>query len=206
MELAYVYDEGGMSVNVLELRNYLLKPGRRDRFNDYFTTHFVEPQNVVGGNVLGRYAVESEPDKFFWLRGFENMHSRSVFLPAFYRGLVWKEFGAEANEMMIDSDNVHLLKPLDGTQKFVSSEVLRVDYYFAKDETPYRLIDIFTGEHLRNTSLWVSELGENDFPSLPAYQYENLLVAIGSENIDTALQKQLEPLIEKKESLLLYEI
>jgi hypothetical protein len=206
MELVYVYDEGRMSISVLELRNYLLKPGRRDRFNAYFTEHFIESQAVRGGHVLGKFAVDGEPDKFFWVRGFRNMKSRSAFLPDFYRGPVWKEFGGEANEMMIDSDDVYLLKPLDASQVFTPDKVMRVDYYFAKDATPKSLIDVFKPENLKNTSLWVSELAENDFPALPAFQYENLLVAIGSGNIDAELQHKIGPLIAKKESLLLYEI
>jgi hypothetical protein len=206
MELVYVYDEGRMSINVLELRNYLLKPGQRDRFNAYFTEHFVDSQNVMGGYVLGKFGVDGEPNNFFWVRGFEDMKTRSAFLPAFYGGPVWKEFGPEANEMMIDSDDVYLLKPFDSSQVFTRGKVLWVDYYFAKDETPDRLIDALAGEHLKNTSLWISELGENDFRALPVFQYENLLVTIGSEDTDPELRDKIGPLITRKESLLLYEI
>lgn len=206
MELVYDDDEGRMSINVLELRNYLLKPGQRDRFNAYFTEHFRESQAVRGGHVLGKFAVESEPDKFFWVRGFKNMKTRSAFLPDFYRGPVWKQFGPEANEMMIDSDEVYLLKPLDDSQIFGTAGAVRIDYYFAKGETPARLIDVFSREDLKDTTLWVSELSENDFPALPVFQYENLLVAIGNENADPGLQDKLTPLITKKESLQLYEI
>ena len=193
-------------IKVLELRNYLLKPGQRDRFNVYFSAHFVDSQNVMGGNVLEKFRVGDEEDNFFWVRGFEDMQTRSAFLPAFYGGPVWKEFGAEANEMMIDSDNVHLLKPLDDSQVFTPGKVVRVDYYFAKDETPDKLIDALAGENLKNTSLWVSELSENDFPALPVFQYKNLLVAISNGGPDAELQDKLGPLITKKESLLLYEI
>lgn len=197
-----------MSIKVLELRNYLLKPGQRDRFNAYFTEHFVDSQKVMGGHVLGKFAVKGENDKFFWIRGFENMQTRSAFLPALYGGPIWKEFGPDANAMMIDSDDVYLLKPLDDSQSSVAANTVRLDYYFAKDETPSGLIDVFTREHLKNTTLWVSELSENDFPSLPAFQYENLLVAIHAGHGDTApeLQDKLEPLITKKETLFLYEI
>jgi hypothetical protein len=203
-----------VNMSVIELRNYLLKPGMRDRFNGYFTEHFVDSQNSRGAHVLGKYAVEGEADKFFWIRGFEDMKTRSVFLPEFYGGPVWKEFGKDANEMMIDSDDVHLLKPLDGSQVFKPGKIVRVDNYFAKDRTPERLIEIFRSRPEQNgASLWISELAENDFPALPVFQYENLLVAInplsgddGARAPDPELLDQLGPFILNKERLLLYEI
>lgn len=203
-----------MNINVLELRNYLLKPGRRDSFNTYFTEHFVDSQNSRGGCVLEKFGVGGREDKFFWIRGFEDMKTRSVFLPEFYGGSVWKEFGKEANEMMIDSDDVYLLKPLDESQVFSPGKIVRVDYYFANDRTPEKLIEIFGSRpEEKGTSFWISELGENDFPALPVFQYKNLLVAItafGSDEEawgpDPALLSELGPFISNKESLLLYEI
>jgi hypothetical protein len=201
-------------MNVIELRNYLLKPGMRNRFNAYFTEHFVDSQNSRGGYMLEKFGVDGREDKFFWVRGFEDTKTRSVFLPEFYGGPVWKEFGPAANEMMIDSDDVHLLKPLDESQVFAPDKIVRVDYYFAKDRTPEKLIGIFQSRPEQDgETLWISELGENDFPALPVFQYENLLVAItafGSKEEargqDPALLNELEPFISKKESLQLYEI
>lgn len=203
-------------MNVIELRNYLMKPGQRDNFNDYFSMHFIESQAVRGAHVLGKFAVAGQPDKFFWVRGFENMRARSKFLPDFYGGPVWKEFGSGANEMIVDSDDVYLLKPLDGSAPFRKDKVLEINYYFAKDETPEKLAGSFHAlPKYEQTTLWTSELQENDFPALPAFQYENLLVSItgfGSEEehrsrrLDPEIQIKLEPLITKKESLLLYEI
>ena len=202
------------NMNVIELRNYLLKPGMRDRFNAYFTEYFVDSQNSRGGYVLEKFGVDGREDKFFWIRGFEDMKTRGVFLPEFYGGSVWKEFGSGANEMMIDSDDVYLLKPLDDSQVFAPDKIVRVDYYFAKDRTPEKLIGIFQSRPEQDgTTLWISELDENDFPALPVFQHENLLVAItafggkeGAWGPDPTLLNELEPIISKKESLLLYEI
>jgi len=200
------------NISVIELRNYLLKPGMRDRFNAYFIEHFVDSQNSRGGYILGKYAVEGEADKFFWVRGFEDMKTRSRFLPELYGGPVWKEFGPAANEMMIDSDDVYLLKPLDESQIFKPGKIVRIDYYFAKDRTPEKLIEIFRSRPEQDdTSLWISEPDENDFPALPVFQYENLLVAITVFSSDEGapgpeLLNQLGPFISNKESLTLYEI
>src|SRR5215468_9373546 len=100
-------------LKVIELRNYLLKADARERFTKYFEDHFIDSQNDLRGFVLGQFRIKGDDDKFFWIRGFEDMQTRLNFLRGFYeQGEVWKQFGPGANEMMLDSDNVYLLKPL----------------------------------------------------------------------------------------------
>ncbi len=211
-------------LEVIELRNYLLKPNMREKFSYYFAEHFVESQNSRGGYVLGQFSLQDNPNNFFWVRGFENIKSRSRFLPEFYYGDVWKKFGGEANEMMLDSDDVYLLKPVNNEQFFRKHKVMTVDLYFAADGKLDELIIAFQTDFVRNLkkstsadiTLWRSELSENDFPRLPVFQYENLLAVIcGFENkadhqsnLDKfALQvKESKSLITKKESLIAYEI
>lgn len=174
------------NLKILELRNYLLKPNARNRFVKYFADHFVDSQNVLEGFVLGQFTVEGEPNKFFWMRGFEDMRKRLEFLRAFYeKGEVWKRFGADANEMMIDSDDVYLLKLL-GDENFNRADFTKgavaIDFYFAKAGQLDKLTD-FVQAHLasfleRKPTLWVSEMSENDFPRLPVIQNDNLLVSI----------------------------
>src|SRR5688572_17950708 len=93
-------------LTVIELRNYLLKPGTRERFIEYFENHFLHSQNI-GARVLGLFTIKGETDRFFWIRGFEDMQSRLAFLRGFYeQGEVWKQFGPGANDMIVDSDHV----------------------------------------------------------------------------------------------------
>jgi len=114
-------------IKVIELRNYLIKPNTRDRFIEYFKRHFVESQNASGGFVLGTFRIKTEAQRFFWIRGFSEMNSRSRFLPEFYGGEVWKAFGAQANEMMLEWHHVHLLKPL--------GEIKAKDFFTGKNVT-----------------------------------------------------------------------
>lgn len=212
---------------VIELRNYLLKPKVRDKFRDYFKNHFVDSQNALGGYVLGQFTVKAKDNNFFWVRGFENMKTRSRFLPEFYYGETWKRFGSAANEMMLDSDNVYLLKPLDESQTFRKDKVVKIDYYFAKDNQLEQLIEFFQTRYIsfiedsktENITFWRSELAENDFPRLPAFQHKNLLVAISAfeneknyqakikefELANAELKAQSKQFLIKKESLFLYE-
>ena len=43
--------------------------------------------------VLGQYRVTGAPDRFTWLRGFDDMTSRRRALESFYGGPVWQEPG-----------------------------------------------------------------------------------------------------------------
>ncbi|WP_214413909.1 NIPSNAP family protein [Sphaerisporangium fuscum] len=96
---------------VVELRQYTLHPGQRDVLIDLFDREFVESQEAVGATVLGQFRDLDDPDRFVWLRGFEDMSRRAKALESFYGGPVWRAHRDEANATMIDSDDVLLLRP-----------------------------------------------------------------------------------------------
>ncbi|MEP6704716.1 MAG: hypothetical protein ABJB34_07915, partial [Acidobacteriota bacterium] len=50
------------SIRVIELRNYLVRGGRRDEFIDLFEENFTRSQNVLGGYTLGQYRVKGADD------------------------------------------------------------------------------------------------------------------------------------------------
>jgi hypothetical protein len=182
-------------IRVLELRNYVTKPGQRDKFIAYFEANFIDSQNALGGYVLGQFTVEGAEDNFFWIRGFNDMASRSKYLPEFYRGAFWKQRRDYVNDMLVNNDNVHLLKPLSlseghGDAAVSSNEfgnkkgLVVVDYYVANTRLK-ELTEFFRSKYLPflqlngiSTTCWVSELTENDFPGLPVFQDKNLLVTI----------------------------
>lgn len=98
-------------LNVLELRQYTLHPGRRDELIELFDRAFVETQEAVGMAVLGQFRDLDDADRFAWLRGFADMSARLRGLQAFYGGPVWAAHRHAANATMIDSDDVRLLRP-----------------------------------------------------------------------------------------------
>ena len=97
--------------NVVELRQYTLKPGQRETLISIFDTHFIEPQESAGMRVMGQFRDLGNPDKFVWMRGFSDMQSRRHGLETFYYGPVWAEHRNAANATMVDSDDVLLLQP-----------------------------------------------------------------------------------------------
>ncbi|MDQ3063814.1 MAG: hypothetical protein M3R14_13280 [Acidobacteriota bacterium] len=217
-------DEDNKNMKVLELRNYLLKPKAREKFIEYFENHFIDSQNMSGGYVLGQFRIKGKDDRFLWMRGFEDMQSRLAFLRGFYEeGEVWKKFGTGANEMILESDNVYLLKPLNN-ETFNSDDfakekgIVMIDFYFANDNQLDKLAGFFQTDYvsfLKNKpTLWISEMTENDFPRLPVIQDRNLLVAIttfkdGSDyqsqlNLSAELKNRMLGFLARKSSLIIY--
>ena len=145
-------------IGSLELRNYALRSGCRATFQQYFATHFVAPMAALGGYTLGQFAVQDQDDNFCWLRGFVDVAARSAFLPAFYQqSSTWKEFGPGANALMLDSDNVHWLKPLQPTTAgdLVLPAGLVVDFYEARPGQLMALADqLRTAQATDNTTTW----------------------------------------------------
>jgi hypothetical protein len=99
---------------IVELRQYTLHPGRRDVLIDLFDREFVETQEACGMTVLGQFRDLDRPDRFVWLRAFDDMPGRAEALQGFYTGPVWRAHAAVANATMIDSDDVLLLRPATG--------------------------------------------------------------------------------------------
>jgi hypothetical protein len=206
-------------LNIIELRNYLIKPNRREEFAAYFSEHFIDSQLATGLYPLGQFRIKNLHDRFFWIRGFENMHTRGNGLPAFYESSeAWKTYGPEANEMMLEFHNVYLVKPMDNADACKSrfdqlGRVVVVNYYLAKEGCLQELITLFN-ELNCNGSLWISEMEENNYERLPVIQDENLLVSIASYESEEAYYTSIsqcdefdisaKELIRDMDSLVLY--
>lgn len=171
---------------VVELRQYTCHPGGRDRLIQLFEREFVAPQDALGAHVLGTFRDRDDPDRFVWLRGFEDYAARPEALATFYGGPVWKAHRQAANATMLDSDNVLLLKPVDPWRRSRSAlprEILVYIHYlddalvapfaafFAGTTRPQ--IEEDGGEIL---GTFVSETRPNNFPRLPVREREQVFV------------------------------
>src|SRR5574341_301566 len=182
---------------VVELRQYRLHPGRRDVLIDLFDREFVETQEAVGIAVLGQFRDLDDPDRFVWLRGFDDMPRRAQALGRFYGGPVWKAHRDQANATMIDSDNVLLLRPVSARCGFPAtavrppigrtapppSRVLATLYW--RDRPFDEAFIQFFGRQVRPVLVETgaaplaclqTEHAENTFPALPVLTGENVFV------------------------------
>ena len=193
-------------MTVLELRNYLLRPGAAADFIRHFEQHFLDSQRAEGMQPLGQFTLEGEPDRFVWIRGFQDMAARLRGLRGFYGGAFWLERREATNAMLLDHENVHLLRPLAPIADLTGgitpearaaeptgvldprSGVVTVDFYRSAPAALDALVDRF--ERIAHPALiaaghrilghFVSESRPNDYPRLAVIQDPSLLVVIGA--------------------------
>ncbi len=101
-----------MTFDVVELRRYTMQPGQRENFAEYFDAYFPEAFQQLGAIAFGQFFERDKPSMYTWLRGFRDMDARAAVNAAFYSGPVWKEHKPTVNPLIIDSDDVLLLRPL----------------------------------------------------------------------------------------------
>lgn len=117
---------------VLELRQYITYPGKRDALITLFEREFIESQEAVGIEVLGQFRDINDPHRFTWVRGFSAMPARKQALTDFYFGPLWKTWKSEANATLYDNDDVLLLRPASPGAGFALDAANRP----RKDATP----------------------------------------------------------------------
>jgi hypothetical protein len=179
-----------MSVDaVVELRQYTLRPGRRDELIELFDRQFVESQEALGMAIRGQFRDLDAPDRFVWLRGFADLADRASALTSFYSGPVWKAHAARANATMVDTDDVLLLRPATPDSGFPVPAEPRPPVGPASAPTSVLLATLHHGDRpfdgafveffLRRMrpsltaagaapiACLVTEYADNDFPALP---------------------------------------
>ena len=191
---------------IVELRMYGLHPGRRAELIELFEREFIETQEAVGIRVLGQFYDLDDPDRFVWLRGFNNMSARAQSLHAFYSGPIWKAHRDAANATMIDSENVLLLRlahpacgfafeenrPPPGSRAeqngFVTATIYSFDAPVKPDFINYFENSIHPMLAAAGASIlayFVTEDSLNTFPQLPVREGEYVFVWFaGFQNID----------------------
>jgi hypothetical protein len=185
---------------VIELRQYTLRPGRRDVLIELFDREFVESQEAEGMAIVGQFRDLDDPDRFVWIRGFGDMPSRARALAAFYGGPAWKANSAAANATMIHSDNVLLLRPVTARSGFPAPAAARppvgaalaglsrilVTLYYRDQPFDQAFADFFDCQArpalieagATPLACLQTEHAENTFPALPVRTGENVFASL----------------------------
>lgn len=169
-----------MTIGVVELRRYTLKPGARETLVELFDRELIESQEALGMAILGTFRDLDDPDQFVWLRGFEDLATRAPALQAFYSGPVWKEHSAAANATMVDVDNVLLLRPADEGLRIEQDPGRRPSVGAPEREGLLTVTISPAGTAVDGDLLatFVTEHGRNEFPALPVREDVDVVVAL----------------------------
>ena len=186
---------------VVELRQYTLKPGQRDTLVDLFEHNFIESQEAAGMTLVGQFRDRRREDRFVWLRGFADMDARRRALQTFYGGPVWAAHRNAANDTMLESHDVLLLKParpglafrlddpsgaarnhrrggvtvLAGIYQITEAVDAQTVAHFEHQVAPLLQSNGITLE-----GVFISEPSPNTFPRLPVREGEHVLVWFGT--------------------------
>jgi hypothetical protein len=168
---------------IIELRQYLLRGGRRDELIEIFDREFVETQEALGMRVVGQF------------RDFDDHATRGNSLAAFYGGPVWRKHGRAAAATMIDSDDVHQLKAIDGLRIRRLSErdsagsrgsvLIVVTHRRSPDHDRLireELIPTVEAAGVQTVGLYTTDPTENTYPPLPVRPSNVLVWLAAGEN------------------------
>jgi hypothetical protein len=187
---------------IVELRQYLLRRGRREDLIELFDREFVETQEALGIRVIGQFRDVDRANHFVWLRGFGDHDGRGQALASFYGGPVWREHGAAANATMIDSDDVHQLRAsaepdeqmkirhandrdADGNRGSILIVVSHRRCHDHDELIRGLLIPTVKQAGVRTLGLYATDVAENAYPALPVRGSNVLVWVAGSDTADT---------------------
>ncbi len=191
----------------VELRCYRMKPARRDDLISLFEAQFIESQESCGMVPIGHFRDLDDADAFVWLRGFRRFEDRAAALHAFYNESdAWKKNRDAANDTLIDSDDVLLLRPARENRGFdlhgavrpsrdeadVSARFVWIAAVMLDAPASEATITAFESLAPPNVGYFVSEERANEFPRLPVREGEHAFVACGVCDTLDALQESRE--------------
>lgn len=177
------------ALSVVELRQYTVRGGTRAAFTRLFEEQFVTSQDDVGSHVRAVFRDLDDPDRFVWMRGFADMAARKAALEAFYYGPVWKAHREQANAMIVDSDNVLLLRPVTGAagpRMLGGDGLVRIAIHRLHDVDPAAFAEAFATRLQpaiaaaggRVAAALATESAANTFPRLPVREHDPVFLWI----------------------------
>lgn len=207
---------------VIELRRYTIKDGERDRFARDFEAFFPEAIQQTGAIVAGEFLERDRSSVFTWIRAFRDMDDRAKASAALYYGAVWKEHRTLMNSLMVDSDDVLLLRPLapgrgvpilpavdparetPGSRGVIVAQIFRVrpDGVTAFVQHAEPAFTAYRATGAREAGVLVTLDASNNFPQLPVRSNGPYLVWLGVLQDEHVLKTAFRPLAERSSQTL----
>jgi NIPSNAP len=202
---------------VIEFRRYTIREGERQHFAQYFESYFPEAFEQLGALAVGHFFERKNSLGFTWMRAFHSMDDRAKINANFYYGPLWREHAITMNKLMVDSDNVLLLRPLspergltilpavdpvtepNGAQGVVVAEIFAIkpnaidEFSRAAEAT----LAGYRNAGVREAGVLVTLDVQNNFPQLPIRTDGPYLVWLGIASDDKKLETGFSPLAER---------
>jgi hypothetical protein len=202
---------------VIEFRRYIIKDGEKEHFAEYFESYFPEAFQQMGAIAFGQFFERMNPVGFTWIRGFKNTDARAVINAGFYYGPLWREHSSTMNSLMLDSDNVLLLRPLSpeqgipvlpsvdpineekGAQGVVVAQIFAVkpnsvDAFAQQAEAT---LASYRSAGARQAGVLITLDVPNNFPQLPVRTDGPYLMWLGIVKDNKTLETRFTPLAER---------
>jgi hypothetical protein len=202
---------------VFEFRRYIITDGNRDKFAANFDAYFPDAFEQIGAIVVGEALERKNPNGFTWLRGFHTFNDRAIDNALFYYGPVWQEHKKPTNDLLVDNDNVMLLKPLSperepmvypsvdpitgptGAHGIVVAQIFnvqphQVDAFARAAESTFARYRAVAG--VREAGVLVTLDTTNNFPILPIRKDVPFLVWLGVVKDEATLDHGLQPVVD----------
>lgn len=93
-----------------ELRQYRVKPEKRQEWVDLMETRIIPFQISQGMVVLGSFVGEQEPDLYVWIRRFESEEQRQALYARVYESDTWKNDIAPQVGEMLDRERIQVTR------------------------------------------------------------------------------------------------
>jgi len=203
--------------SVVEFRRYVIKDGERAHFAARFESFFPEAIQQTGAIVAGEFMERANPSTFTWIRCFHDMDDRARLNGELYYGPVWKEHRTQMNDLLADSDNVLLLRPLDpqhgvtvlpavdplteprGAQGIVVAQLftLKADALNAFPGQAEASFASYRDAGAREAGILVTLDAKNNFPQLPIRTDGPYLLWLGILPDNDTLEHRFTPLAER---------
>jgi hypothetical protein len=171
----------------------------------------------MGAIAFGQFFERKNPVAFTWMRGFKNIDARAVVNAGFYYGPLWREHAFTMNSLMVDSDNVLLLRPLSpersvtvlpsvdpvtearGAQGVVVAQIFAikandVDAFAQQAEATFAG---YRTAGAREAGVLVTLDVPNNFPQLPVRTDGPYLVWLGVIKDNQTLDTRFNPLVDR---------
>jgi hypothetical protein len=202
---------------VIEFRRYIIKEGEREHFAEYFESYFPEAFQQMGAIAFGQFFERKNLVRFTWIRGFKNTDARAIINAGFYYGPLWKEHRSTMNSLMVDSDDVLLLRPLtpehgipvlpsvdpvkerNSARGVVVAQIFRVkpNKVHAFAQQAEAMFASYRAAGAREAGVLVTLDAPNNFPQLPVRTDVPYLVWLGIVKDNKTLEAQLLPLAKR---------